>query len=75
MLNRSASLAISTSVLKALLGKLDIKPHSPSIIYLLSTDNLCKQFGPRPGDLILIQRWSLKKFTNESVEANSMDAD
>ena len=30
-----ASLAMSTSVLKALPGKLDIKRHSPSILYLL----------------------------------------
>ena len=30
MLNRSASLAMSTSVLKALSGKLDIKRHSSS---------------------------------------------
>ena len=37
MLNRSASLAMSTSVLKALPGKLDIKRHSPSILYLLTT--------------------------------------
>ena len=36
MLNRSASLAMSTSVLKALPGKLDIKRHSPSILYLFS---------------------------------------
>ena len=35
MLNRSASLAMSTSVLKALPGKLDIKRHSPSILYFL----------------------------------------
>ena len=35
MLNRSASLAMSTSVLEALPDKLDIKRHSPSIIYLL----------------------------------------
>ena len=35
MLNRSASLAMSTCVLKALLGKLDIKRHSPSILYFL----------------------------------------
>ena len=28
------SLAMSTSVLKALLGKLDIKRHSPSILYI-----------------------------------------
>ena len=34
MLNRSASLAMSTSVLKALPGKLDIKRHSSSILYL-----------------------------------------
>ena len=36
MLNRSASLAMSTSVLKSLPGKLDIKIHSPSILYLWS---------------------------------------
>ena len=34
MLNRSASLTMSTSVLKALPDKLDIKRHSPSILYL-----------------------------------------
>ena len=34
-MNRSASLAMSTSVLKALPGKLDIKRHSPSILYIL----------------------------------------
>ena len=34
MLNRSASLAMSTRVLKALPGKLDIKTHSPSILYV-----------------------------------------
>ena len=33
MLNRSASLAMSTSVLEALPGKLDIKRHSPSNLY------------------------------------------
>ena len=36
MLNRSASLAMSTSVFKALPGKLDIKRHSPSILYISS---------------------------------------
>ena len=30
---------MSTSVLKALPGKLDIKRHSPSILYLLDTDD------------------------------------
>ena len=33
MLNRSTSLAMSTSVLIALPGKLDIKRHSPCILY------------------------------------------
>ena len=40
MLNRSASLAMSTCVLKALPGKLDIKRHSPSILYV-SIPDLC----------------------------------
>ena len=34
MLNRLASLAMSTSVLKVLPGKLDIKRHLPSIHYI-----------------------------------------
>ena len=38
MLNCSASLAMSTSVLQALPGKLDIKRHSPSILYFLLID-------------------------------------
>ena len=37
ILNRSASLGMSTSVLKALPGKLDIKRHSPSILYILAS--------------------------------------
>ena len=36
MLNRSASLAMSTSVLKALPAELDIKRHSPSILYIVA---------------------------------------
>ena len=35
MLNRLASLAMSTSVLKDLPGKLDIKRHSPITLYVL----------------------------------------
>ena len=35
MLNSSASLAMSTRVLKALPGKFDIKVHSPCILYVL----------------------------------------
>ena len=38
MLICSASLAMSTNVLKALPGKLDIKRHSPSILYLHAGD-------------------------------------
>ena len=34
MFNRSASLAMSTSVLKALPGEIDIERHSPSILYV-----------------------------------------
>ena len=41
MLYRSASLAMSTSVLKALSGKLDIKRHLPSILYLFSETLQC----------------------------------
>ena len=37
MLNRSASLEMSSGVLKALPGKLDIKRHSPSILYITPT--------------------------------------
>ena len=33
MLNRSTCLAMSISVLEALPGKIDIKRHSPSILY------------------------------------------
>ena len=35
MLNGSANPVMSTSILKALPGKLDIKRHSPSILYQL----------------------------------------
>ena len=49
MLNRSASLALSTSVLRALPGKkLDIKRHSPSILYFsLKTINIQTIFDKR----------------------------
>ena len=33
MLNRSASLAVSKSFLEALPGKVDIKRHSPSLVF------------------------------------------
>ena len=34
MMNCSASLTMSTGILEALPGKLDIKRHSPSILYI-----------------------------------------
>ena len=40
MLNRSASLAMSTCILKALPGKLDIKRHSPCILCMLLLNSL-----------------------------------
>ena len=36
MLNRSASLAMSTTILEALPGKVDIKRHSPSVLPAIS---------------------------------------
>ena len=45
MLNRSASLAMSTCVLKALPGKLDIKRHSPSILYIYNNANTPPEQG------------------------------
>ena len=47
MLNRSASLAMSTSVLKALPGKLDMKRHSPSILYLSKPVDAVITVSPR----------------------------
>ena len=46
MLNRSASLAMSTSILKALPGKLDIKRHLPYIIYVLHCNTEPKSVHP-----------------------------
>ena len=40
MFNRSASLAMSTSVHEALAGKLDIKRHSHSILYIWCADKI-----------------------------------
>ena len=51
MFNRSASLAMSTGVLKALPGKLDIKRHSPSILYLsVIRLDLCREYVTRSSD-------------------------
>ena len=51
MLNHSASLAMSTSVLKVLPGKLYIKRHTPSILYLSCADleGILGVLSPSPG--------------------------
>ena len=56
MLNRPASLAMSTNVLKGLPGKLDIKRHSPSILYLpIFVYPASVVFGNRPpSDVVLL---------------------
>ena len=46
MLNRSTRLAMSTSVLKALPGKFDIKRHSPGILYIYDTNEPLEQMLP-----------------------------
>ena len=51
MLNRSASLAMSTSILKALPDKLDIKRHSPIILYVYLFDK--SRSGPEVIKLFL----------------------
>ena len=40
LLNRSACLAMSTSILKDLPGKLDIKRHSPCVLYIYISASL-----------------------------------
>ena len=52
---RSASLAMSTSVLKALPGKLDIKRHSPSIRYISASLAMQQAFS-RPCLVNLISK-------------------
>ena len=56
MLNRSASLAMSTSVLKALPGKLDIKRHSPSFLYISRQASRCQQAFSKPCLVNLISK-------------------
>ena len=43
MLNRSASLGTSTSILEALPGKPNIKRHLPSILYLSHMPKRCRR--------------------------------
>ena len=60
MLNRSASLALSTSVLKVELGKLDIKRHSPGIFYIYEVPMLAEQFICVYNIKIYSEDWSLR---------------
>ena len=55
MLNHSASLEMSTSILKALPGKLDIKRHSPSILFI-SASLRCQQAFSKPCLVNLISK-------------------
>ena len=60
MLNRSASLATSTSVLEALPGKLDVKRQSPSILYIsCHISASTSDFGTLSGGIIKQRRFSL----------------
>ena len=54
MLNRSASLAMSTSILNALPGKLDIKRQSPSILYLTVNCKLTALFHVDPINVVYL---------------------
>ena len=56
LLNRSACLAMSTSVLKALPGKLDIKRHSPSILYKHDLVGMCSMTS---NDLLLRLKYNV----------------
>ena len=52
-------MAMSTSVLKASPGKLDIKRHSPSILYVQNTKDKKAQYKP-PGsgsDWTIVSEW------------------
>ena len=55
MLNRSASPTMSTNILKALPGKLDIIRHSPSILYIRQASR-CQQAFSKPCLVNLISK-------------------
>ena len=62
MLNCSTSLAMSTCVLKALPGKLDIKRHSPSILYI----QLCKCLGAKMLFILMNHKMTVNLFSPSS---------
>ena len=71
MLNRSASLAMSTSHLEALPVNLDIKRHSPSSLYLLHMLN------PYPANILFVKKMSAAYYiqTNFIMKANTVNPD
>ena len=70
MLNRLASLAMSTRVLKALPGKLDIKIHSPSILYIHDRiDNINSYYRI----LINIYNQEASEYDNVMSQSHSTD--
>ena len=70
MLNRSTSLAMSTNVLKALPGKLDIKIHSP-IIALKASGRDCTNNNELLHKIGVLQRYAMQLFvfTRELLQA------
>ena len=73
MLNRSASLAMSTCVLKALLGKLDINRHSPSItgvipisLFLLATGTVLLKAAIDRGVRLATGRYGCRQINKTS---------
>ena len=81
MLNRSASLAMSTCVLKALPGKLDIKRHSPSILYVSEakvrmkrSDTIVQlQFFEKIGKLYRVIKKMVNPFQEETADLLTLD--
>ena len=70
MLNRSASLGMSTSILKALPDKLDIERHSPSILSLQDNKLSSLQSGFIPGDLLTNLLYFLIMLTYNHATSN-----
>ena len=67
MLNRSASLTMSTSILKALPGTLDNKRHSPSILYIHLSHPKYDSYKIQPQ----LALWLLRKICVKSTLAES----
>ena len=68
MLNRFASLTMSTSVLKALPGKLDIKRHSPNIPGFIQASMINIQGLLKASQAVFFKDFKLMKNTDLSVK-------